>query len=219
VTLRFILLFCLVLAGCANHSPNPFEESRNRDSEPFSDRDRAVLAELNRARENPSEYAKHLEAREQFYSGNILKVQSQTPIETKEGVAALREAISALRATDSLPELTFSRGLALAARDHVRDQGPRGAVGHEGSDLSTPVIRANRHSSRSANVAEVISYGPSQPADVITDLLIDDGVPDRGHRTILLERSFRFAGVSCGPHAKFHTMCVIELSPNYSDAK
>jgi hypothetical protein len=58
----------------------------------------------------------------------------------------------------------------------------------------------------------VISFGPEQPPAVVIDLVVDDGVPDRGHRKILLDDRLRFAGAACGPHTIYRTMCVIDLA-------
>jgi hypothetical protein len=43
----------------------------------------------------------------------------------------------------------------------------------------------------------------------VQDLLIDDGVPDRGHRRNIYEPSARFVGVACGLHPRYGGMCVI----------
>jgi len=42
-------------------------------------------------------------------------------------------------------------------------------------------------------------------------LIVDDGVADRGHRTLVYSPELRYAGVSCGPHPIYRTVCVIDL--------
>jgi len=42
-------------------------------------------------------------------------------------------------------------------------------------------------------------------------LIVDDGVADRGHREIVYSAELRFAGAACGPHPVYGTMCVIDL--------
>ena len=48
--------------------------------------------------------------------------------------------------------------------------------------------------------------------DVIRQLIIDDGVADRGHRIVMFADHLRYAGVACGPHPEFGTMCVIDMA-------
>jgi hypothetical protein len=45
--------------------------------------------------------------------------------------------------------------------------------------------------------------------DVIEDMLIDDGVADRGHRRNVYDSRARTAGIACGPHPRYGTVCVM----------
>jgi uncharacterized protein YkwD len=58
----------------------------------------------------------------------------------------------------------------------------------------------------------VIAYGPVDAIDAVRQLIVDDGVQDRGHRVIIFSPELKFAGVSCGKHPEFQTMCVIDMS-------
>ncbi len=62
------------------------------------------------------------------------------------------------------------------------------------------------------SIGENISYGPDDGREVVLQLIIDDGVPDRGHRANIFSPGFRLAGVVCGPHPKFRTICVIDFA-------
>ena len=159
--------------------------------------DQQLIEELNRLRSDPAKYASHLEDRLKYYRKNILRLPNQVPLVTKEGDRAVKEAIRALRSTHSLPTLKEDKGLAAAARDHVREIGPKGLM---------------QHSRIPPGVGEVMSFGPERSRDVVIELLVDDGVPNRGHRKLLLDSKFRYAGASCGPHKTYRTMCVIDLS-------
>lgn len=61
-------------------------------------------------------------------------------------------------------------------------------------------------------VAENIAFGPTTGEEVIVGLLVDDGVPDRGHRKVLFERELFFTGVACGPHPSYGATCVIDYA-------
>jgi uncharacterized protein YkwD len=95
-------------------------------------RDREIVEELNQLRSNPSGYASYLQERLRYFQGKVLRLPGRTPLQTVEGAAAVQEAIRALRTLKPIPVLKPASGLSLAARDHVRDIGPKGLVQHDG---------------------------------------------------------------------------------------
>lgn len=179
-----------------------------------------VLAELNRARTDPAGYARHLETMLGWFQGrNMRPPGSNIVIETREGPAAVREAIRVLRAMRPVPAVTVSRGMSAGARDHVRDQGASGATGHDGRDGSRAVARVNRYGTWRQGLSENIAYGPPTAREVVVGLIVDDGVPDRGHRTNLFDPLVRVVGVSCGRHPRFSVMCVIVHAHDYQEGR
>jgi hypothetical protein len=48
-------------------------------------------------------------------------------------------------------------------------------------------------------------------------LIIDDGVPDRGHRTTIFNGALNVIGVSCGPHLTFRTMCTMDYAGEFKE--
>ena len=173
-----------------------------------------IVAEINRARANPAAYAEELRLYRSWFDDRLVRIPGNPAlIRTREGVAAVDDAIRFLEAQPPLPPLADSPRLRLAAADHVADQGPRGLEGHEGSNRSTSATRIRRRGgARSATVAEAITYGSANPVGVVRQLIIDDGVPQRGHRTLLFSPTYRSTGAACGSHARHASMCVIELS-------
>ena len=113
-------------------------------------------------------------------SGNVLVLPGRTRLRTKEGIAALDEAIRFLQNAQPLPALTLSRGMSRAAADHCADQA-EGAFGHEGKDRSHAGQRIARYGNFSGSWGENISYGKSSARDVVLALIIDDGLPARKH--------------------------------------
>ena len=152
-----ILLTLVATAAVA--APSRFEEG--------------VFTELNRFRSDPAAYADYLSDYRPRFEGKLLvsNDDSEIDIMTREGVAAVDEAIRDLR-----------RGERMKARGG----GPY--------------------------VNEVITYGHHTPEGVVDQLLIDDGVPGRGHRHSLLRPTHRYAGVACGRHPVHRTMCVTLMS-------
>jgi uncharacterized protein YkwD len=50
---------------------------------------------------------------------------------------------------------------------------------------------------------------------VVIQLLVDDGVPDRGHRDNILVPDWGAAGVACGPHLRYQQVCVMDYAVKY----
>jgi hypothetical protein len=176
-----------------------------------------VLEELNRVRANPRAYADSLAAMRQHYKGRLLELPGQVPLMTVEGPAALDGAVRALRAAKAARAFAPSPGMSRAARGHAADIGPRGATSHNGSNGSDPFKRLEAHGSWEGSAGENIQYGGRNAREVVAMLLIDDGVPSRGHRKNILEPKFRAVGIGCGKHAKFRSVCVIDFAAGYKE--
>lgn len=176
----------------------------------------AILREVNLARQNPALYASFVDERRSHFSGKICSLLGRTRLLTKEGAPALVEAARFLRAERPLPAVSLSYGLCLAAQDHCRDQ-RGGAVGHNGSDRSTPSVRMNRHGSWSLGCGEVIAYGQRNARDIVLALIIDDGVRGRGHRTNIFNPAFSVAGAAYGGHARYSSMANIDFACAFTD--
>ncbi len=61
-------------------------------------------------------------------------------------------------------------------------------------------------------MAEDISYGYSTPSEVVRQLIVDSGVPGRGHRDNIFNPVLRSAGVACGPHPAYGAVCVVDFT-------
>jgi len=172
----------------------------------------AVLAALNAARANPQAYVHDLTAYRTQFTGRLVKLPaSRITYVTREGTAPIDEAVSYLATVESRPALQAAPLLAEAASDHVAEQSQSGRTGHYSANGASPGQRAMRRGG-GRMVTEVISYGAFNPADVIRQFIVDDGVADRGHRSAVFARHLRYAGVACGPHPSFRTICVIDMA-------
>jgi uncharacterized protein YkwD len=173
-----------------------------------------IVAEINRARADPAGYARELRRYRTLYrNGVVWTPGNPVGLRTHEGTAAVDEAIRFLATQAPLPPLAQASHLRRAAADHVADQGASGARGHQGGDGSSPAQRIRRRGGGPYGASgEVIAYGPEDAVSFVRGLIIDDGVPDRGHRILLFSPRFRFAGAACGRHPGWRYMCVVDLS-------
>jgi len=182
-----------------------------------------IIAETNRLRSNPAAYAAELETLIGRFNGNKLEIpELSIAYETYEGTFPVYEAIEELRQTPSLPTLSFQLGLSQAAQTHVTDMGLSGYAGHIGTDGSKPLDRALRFGRVHGIIGENISYQDDRlhsPQWHILMLLVDDNVPDRGHRRALLNPEYQVTGTACGPHIGFGNLCVMTYADGFDDAE
>lgn len=156
--------------------------------------DDAVLDELNFARARPAEYAREL----------------RRELRNADDPAAVEDAIDFLERQSPLPPLKGDRRIAAAAYQHTIAQGARGDVGHGAAGALGQRLRGQ--GVWAGLSAENISYGYDDPRDVVRQLIVDSGVPNRGHRRNIFATGYQLAGVSCGPHRAYGHMCVIDFA-------
>ena len=175
-----------------------------------------VIHELNKVRNDPKRFAEeYMEELRVFFEGKIYTYPGRTPIKSLEGVFPLNECIQILKKTDRMPILEPAEGLAKAANLLTEDQQKHGGIGHISRNGSTPLNRIKRYGEWDICTAEDITYGSFEARQIVISLLIDDGVPDRGHRKNILNPCFHFAGVAFGGHPTYQSMCVIDYAGEY----
>ena len=197
---------------------------RVRDNTGYKDYNKAVFEAHNKARADPKYYAKLIDAQKSKFvydsSGNPTSgicmdtsfVAKSTycsfTYNTNEGVKAYDEAINFLNNFNTqLNQLEWSESLSQSWYDHISAQGPVGGNGHYGKNGDSPSDRISRYVTWTGT-GENLSYGDVKyPEDPILQLLVDDGVPSRGHRENIMKGSFTHLGVSWGCHTGYGEMC------------
>jgi uncharacterized protein YkwD len=207
--MRTIITFCAVIALFAAAPRGNTGEAM--DYRKLADE---IFAEANALRADPKGLVPVLVDLAGRYRGNTLTVEGVN-INSREGAAAVREAIGFCSGASPQPVLARVPELDAAARAHQADQAVSGALGHRGSDGSSPSQRIRRHLKSAGKTGECISYGSCCSVsnitgrDIVIQLLVDDGVRDRAHRKNLMNPLFRRTGIACGPHRKYEVSCVI----------
>jgi len=104
-------------------------------------------------------------------------------------------------------------GLALAGEDHISDIGQTGTASHSSSDGASSSDRAQRYGNFK-KFGECLWYGSEthDAKSIVLDLIIDDGVPSRGHRNGLLNPDYDAVGVAYGHHTTFGMMAAMEFA-------
>ncbi|MCK4738957.1 MAG: CAP domain-containing protein [Deltaproteobacteria bacterium] len=158
-----------------------------------------VIAELNLVRADPATYAK-----------KYLKDLS--------GEAA-RECYEEFLETTPIGKLRNSKGMSRAARDLALDQSKNGRTGHDSSDGSNPFERMERYGSWMGSAGENVSYGMARARAIVLQLVIDEGVPSRGHRKNILAPNFTRIGVAYATHTKYRHMFVMDFANDFIEAE
>ena len=153
--------------------------------------DLEVLGEINAARTDPAAYAARLKG-------------SSDP--------EVLEAIAFLKRQSPLLPLKLQVALLTAASRHAADQGRAGTRSHVGTDGSSVRDRVVAAGARPTEVGEEIAFDADSGMGVARQLIVDSGVPDRGHRAGLFNASLTNAGVACNPHRSYRVICVIDVS-------
>lgn len=161
-----------------------------------------VLDELNYARTQPQAYARVLQD----------EAWRSRAAGAYDDPAALREALAFLARQPALPPLAADDALAEAADEHAALQARDGSVGHAGPRGESLIQRLHRYGAFASLMGENIAYGYADAREVVSQLIVDSGVPDRGHRANIFNPAYRDVGVACGPHPVYRVMCVADFS-------
>jgi uncharacterized protein YkwD len=179
--------------------------------------EKGIIEEMNLARTKPRLYAEYVKEFRTLYKGNRIYLPGSTVrIPTVEGVSAVDEAVRFLLKQKPLAPFEFSRGLSEAAADLVADQSSSGDTGHNGRLSGSMSQRIERHGQWRGSIGENIGYGYDNPRWVVIQLIVDDGVRNRGHRKNIFKPDFRRAGVACGSHPEYTAMCVTDFAEGFS---
>ena len=177
-----------------------------------------VLSEINNLRSDPLQFSQRMESWESnFRENNARMRKGAVPVMTKEGVSALLETIQSIRTIKPMCELEFNEGLRRSAQLHCNDTGPLGIVGHIGSRETTLPDRLSDFGTWADCIGETIDYGSVSAFESVCALIIDDGLPSRPHRNIVLNPRFKKVGIGAAKHSQFNSMACCVFAGDFSE--
>jgi len=168
-----------------------------------------LLIAHNNLRTDPQSYIEKVDKTMKMLKGNILSKPLEYAVQTVEGKNAFLEAIEFLKKQKPILKLKYDERLSRSADDHVKDLGPKGLASHEGSDGLTVYDRIEKYCEWDNICCENIDLGGRIAEDILINLIVDDGVPDRGHRKNLFNSELKLFGTASGIHKDFGVITVI----------
>ena len=136
-------------------------------------------------------------------------------MKTKEGLKAVEEAIAYLEKVTPLAPLKFNEHLSRASKEHVDDTGPLGLMQHESSQNKNVKERIANYGKFVSCYGENLSFHCETPEEVLCQLIIDDGVPERGHRLNIFNSEFKVFGCYSGPHKDYEFMTCMDFAAGF----
>lgn len=112
-----------------------------------------------------------------------------------------------LKASSGLTILQPNKTLFEAARKHAVASGKEGQLGHT-SSAGTFEQRLRPLTGEFNYLLENSDYGSSEAIDIIMNLMIDEGIPDVGHRKNIMNDKIDVVGVAIAPHKTYYHTCV-----------
>ena len=211
--IALLLIGCTGLAWAAKPEVEPAVCTQGESPSTY---ETEVLAEINRARQSPADYADTL--REVFGNVDASGVYSRGArrVATSEGRAAVDEALRFLSAVTPVPPLRMATCLNLAAARHAKAKGSTGNYGHLGATGRNPSERASFLASRPVGCSENIAYAYEDVAEMVAALIVDDAVPSRGHRDNIFDPRMQSFGSGRAAHLlrtsiDVHVFCLDDI--------
>ena len=166
-----------------NNNNNNTDSFNNASTSYMSNEEQSMLDEINLLRSDPSGYVPYVQAYVTAQKNNNGFPINQTVVD---------ELIQELYNTPALSTLVPTPCIYRAAKKHGQDILQRGKSGHTGSDGSWPWDRVKRECPQMTDGNENLVGGLSTVRESVIILLIDDGIPNRGHRKTLLNAKWKY---------------------------
>lgn len=112
----------------------------------------------------------------------------------------------------SMEVLTVKQDLTEEAKEHATGTGKKGNMGHHSADGLSYETRMKKFKGIYGETAENCDYGNDKALSIVMRLLIDEGQGTAEHRKTILDKKYKYIGVSIQPHKKMKWTCVMEFA-------
>ena len=168
-----------------------------------------LVNKINEFRTNPKGYAKKINEYVSWFKGKTLRIPgTNTGIKTEEGAAAYIEAVDFLSKQEGVEPLEPSKGLARICKDFI-DEAQKVDPNELGNiDLEEIIAK---YGSFLGDLNRAMDFGGEDPEQVLINLIVCDGDPNRGNRESLLSTQLKRIGVANAKHPTYR-FCTLIIS-------
>lgn len=131
-----------------------------------------------------------------LYPQDFLKYEVNDDSRIDRAYITLRQT---LKVQKPLTALTYNAELQDLAKCFAEEQSHNGRTGHKRKSCSTGYW------------GECLAYGDPGGRNIVLQLLIDENVPDYGHRKMCLSKEASQIGVATAPHPKYARVSVLDF--------
>lgn len=174
-----------------------------------------LVNQINEFRANPAEYAKKLNGLIKNFKGKTYREPgSNVNYRTKEGAEAYIEAIDYLSKLEGTKPFIPSKGLSRICQDFL-DLASK-VDPSEINNINLDDIIA-KYGEYNGELSTLMDFGSENPEQVLLNLVICDGNPDRVNRNALLGNNFTKIGVATGKHPTYQYNTYIILCTEFNN--
>ena len=168
-----------------------------------------LVNKINEFRTNPKGYAKKINEYVSYFKGKTLRIPgSNAGIRTEEGAEAYIEAVDFLSKQDGVEPLEPSKGLGRICKDFMAE-----AVKVDPNELGNIDLEEiiAKYGEYYGNLNRAMDFGGEDPEQVLINLIVCDGDPNRGNRESLLSTNLKRIGVASAKHPTYK-YCTLIIS-------
>jgi len=144
-----------------------------------------------------------------YFKGKTLRIPgSNAGIRTEEGAAAYIEAVDFLSQQEGVDPLEPSKGLGRICADFMAEAQKVDPDQIGNIDLEEIIAK---YGSFSGSLNRAMDFGGEDPEQVLINLIVCDGDPNRGNRESLLSTDLKKIGVASAKHATYR-FCTLIIS-------